>query len=208
MNNYHIGCGYKIGKSWKNYDASPISLVDRIPLINKILKFNTRKFPNEIIYGNIIKKKLCENNTADNIFCSHMLEHVSFEEGKKVLKNIYEMLKSNGVFRLVVPSLDARIDKYQITKDGNLFMESLGCVNKNENSNLINKLRFLLGNSRHKWMYDEKSLYNEIKKVGFKQIRKCYFGDSGIDIFSEVEEIERFNESDGEYPALAFHCIK
>ena len=208
MNNYHIGCGYKIGKSWKNYDVSPVALVDKIPLINKILKFNPIKFPNEIIYGNIVKKKFCENNTADNIFCSHMLEHISFEDGKKVLNKIYEMLKPNGVFRIVVPSLDARINEYQITKDGNLFMESLSCVNKNENSNLINKLRFLFGNSRHKWMYDEKSLYNEIKKVGFKQIRKCYFGDSGIDIFSEVEEMDRFNENDKKYQALAFHCIK
>ena len=36
--NINIGCAYTIGKSWKNYDVSPVALVDKIPLINKILK--------------------------------------------------------------------------------------------------------------------------------------------------------------------------
>ena len=29
-----------------------------------------------------------------------------------MLKNIYDMLKPNGVLRIIVPSLEARIDRY------------------------------------------------------------------------------------------------
>ena len=86
MKNYHIGCGYTIGKSWLNYDSSPIAFVDQIPIINKIIRINKSKFPKGILYGNIVKKKLCIDNSADNIYCSHVLEHVSYLDAKKILK--------------------------------------------------------------------------------------------------------------------------
>ena len=40
------------------------------------------------------------------------------------------------------------------------------------------------------------------------KIRDFEFGDSGLDIFSEVEDKGRFVESNGELKAIAFHCIK
>lgn len=208
MKNYHIGCGYTIGKSWLNYDSSPIAFIDQIPILNQIIKLNKSKFPKGIIYGNIIKKKLCNDNSADNIYCSHVLEHVSYSDAKKMLKNIYDMLKKGGIFRIVVPSLDARIKKYNENKDANEFMESLGCVTKNENSNFIDKLRFFFGGSRHRWMYDEKSLYNELKTAGFNNIKNCDYGDSGIEIFSEVESEDRFFGDGKSIRELSFHCIK
>jgi SAM-dependent methyltransferase len=207
MKNYHIGCGFKIGKSWLNYDSSLLAIIDQIPLLNLILNFNDKKFPKNIKYGNIVKKNLCEDNEADNIFCSHVLEHVSLVDGKKMLKNIYKMLKPGGVFRIVVPSLESRIIRYNKDKDADLFMESLGCVNKNENYNFLRKLRFYFGGSRHRWMFDNKSLHYELKISGFKNIRECEFGDSGISIFDEVEEKDRFIEG-GELKASAFHCVK
>ena len=208
MNNYHIGCGYSIGKNWLNYDSSPIAYLDQIPIINKIIRINKLKFPKGILYGNIAKKKLCENNTADNIYCSHVLEHASYLDAKKILKNIYDMLKKNGVLRIVVPSLNSRIENYNIDNDANKFMESLGCVNKNENSDIISKLRFLFGGSRHRWMYDENSLKNELNNVGFSNIRRCEFGDSNTEIFSEVENEDRFYSDSNKLRELSFHCVK
>ena len=165
MRNYHIGCGYTIGKSWINYDSSLIALLDKFPFLNLFFRFNKEKFPEEIKYGNIVKNKLCDNNLADNIYCSHVLEHVSLYDGKKILKNIYDMLKPNGVLRIIVPSLESRIDKYNKSKDANQFMESLGCVNKNENKSIFEKLRFLFGGARHKWMYDKNSLLEELTEA-------------------------------------------
>ena len=125
-----------------------------------------------------------------------------------MLKNIYDMLKKDGILRIVVPSLEARIENYRENNDANIFMESLGCVSKNENSNLLNKLRFLFGGSRHRWMYDKKSLYNELKIAGFNNVRSCDYGDSGLDIFSEVEDEDRFYSDNKNIKELAFHCIK
>ena len=208
--NFHIGCSYTIGKNWLNYDNSLIALLDRIPILKSLNKLNTRKFPKDIKYGNIVKNLLCEENTADNIYCSHVLEHVSLNNGKKMLKNIYKMLKIGGTFRIIVPSLEARVERYIQNKDANSFIKSLNFVNDDKNENFITKLRFLLGGSRHKWMFDKSSLLNELIDAGFEKsnIRECKFGDSDIDVFSEVEEEGRFIESNGELKAVAFNCIK
>ena len=208
MKNYHIGCGYKVGLNWINFDSSPVAFIDNLPFINKILKINKLKFPKGIKYGNIVKKPLCTENSADNIYSSHVLEHVSYVDAKKMLRNIYYMLKKNGVFRIVVPSLKSRIDEYNIDKDANKFLDSLGCFNKNENKNLISKLRFFFGGARHKWMYDEISLKRELELIGFREIRKCELGDSGLSIFSEVENKDRFFFNNGKTQELSFHCTK
>jgi len=208
--NLHIGCGFKVGKNWTNYDNSPIAILDKIPILRILNKLNNRKFPKEIKYGNIVKRLFCEENTVDNIYCSHVLEHVSLNDGKKMLRNIYMMLKKDGILRIIVPSLEARIEKYIQNKDAHSFMQSLGCVNAHENENFYKKLRFFFGGSRHRWMFDKNSLFNELKNAGFdsNKIRECEFGDSGLDIFKEVEEEGRFVESNGELKAVAFHCIK
>lgn len=207
MKNYHIGCGYTIGKSWINIDSSPIAFFDQLLFLRKIFNFNKKRFSKGIIFGDITKKPLCEIGTVDNIYCSHVLEHVSYEDGKKMIQNIYSMLKKGGVLRIIVPSLEARIQRYNKDNDANNFIKSLGICNENENKSLLTKLRFLLGNSRHKWMYDKKSLLDELNKVNFSFIRECEFNDSGLEIFSEIEDRNRFIDGKN-LRALCFHCEK
>ena len=59
-------------------------------------------------------------------------------------------------------------------------------------------------------MFDKNSLYDELRDAGFNnnKIRECEFGDSGLDIFSEVEDEDIIVESNGELKAVAFHCVK
>ncbi len=205
--NIHIGCGYTVGTNWKNYDATPTARIEKIPLLKKIIKINQRIFPKEVIYGDITKKPLCPPNGADNIFCSHTLEHMSYEEMKISLSHIYTMLKPNGCFRLIVPSLESKIEKYLKNKDANNFIESIGMGEKNKKKNILDKIRSILGHSKHLWMYDYKSMSKELEMAKFKNINKCKFGDSKIKIFEEVEEEGRFVDNDG-MPEICIQCTK
>jgi hypothetical protein len=90
--NIHIGCEFKIGKNWKNYDISVTAQIEKIPLLRKFIKINRLPYPKEVIYGDISKKPLCKNNQADNIYCSHALEHMTKEDMRKALKNIHFMV--------------------------------------------------------------------------------------------------------------------
>tara|TARA_Y100000748_G_C15348196_1_gene430770 strand:+ start:118 stop:738 length:621 start_codon:yes stop_codon:yes gene_type:complete len=205
--NIHIGCAYTIGKSWKNYDATPTAVLEKIPLIGKIIKINQKRFPRELIYGDITRKLLSPKNEAQNIFCSHVLEHLSNDEMKNALNNIYQMLKPNGCFRLIVPNLENRVKKYIDDKDANNFIEKLGMGQKNINNNIFSKIKSLFGNTKHLWMYDYDSLSLELSKVGFINIRNCNFGDSQIEVFSEIEEKNRFIDDNG-MPEICIECTK
>jgi predicted SAM-dependent methyltransferase len=204
--NIHIGCEHKIGKNWKNYDISYVAVFEKFPIIGKLVKINSKRYPSEILYGDICKSILCEENAADNIFCSHTLEHMPKENMILALKNIYKMIKKNGCFRLVIPNLKARVEHYTKTKDADQFIEAIGMGQRYSPNNILDKLRGLFGNSLHKWMYDEQSMTNYLSEVGFRNIKKCEFNDSGIEAFSEVEDLHRF--IDGDFKEVALQCTK
>ena len=205
--NIHIGCGYTVGKSWKNYDVTPTARFEKIPLLNKIIKINENTFPKEVIFGDITKDILCAPNEADNIFCSHTLEHMAFEEMKTALSNIYTMLKPGGCFRLIVPSLETKIEKYIKNKDANNFIKDIGMGEKEKPKKFLSKIRHLFGNSRHLWMYDTRSMSKELENKNFKNIDVCKFGDSNIKAFEEVEEQGRFVDNEN-LPEVCIQCTK
>ena len=106
--NINIGCAYTAGKSWKNYDCTPTSRIEKFPIIGKFININEKRFPKEVMYGDIVKGPLTDLEQGENIFCSHAFEHLPLESMRKALLNIYLMLKKNGTFRLIVPSLERR----------------------------------------------------------------------------------------------------
>ena len=57
--------------------------------------------------------------------------------------------------------------------------------------------RELLGNSRHLWMWDYKSLARELNRVGFTNIRRAWFGDASDAAFRAVEEESRWESALG-----------
>jgi|694.fasta_scaffold52823_2 predicted SAM-dependent methyltransferase len=204
--NIHIGCEHKIGKSWKNYDVSYVAILEKLPIVGKLLNINRKRYPQEVLYGDISKRMLCEENAADNIFCSHTLEHMPKENMIFALKNIYKMLKQNGCFRLIVPDLKARAENYVKTNDADQFIETIGMGHKKSANHFLEKLRGLFGNSLHKWMYDERSMKRYLLEAGFKNIKSCSFNDSNIEVFSEVEDLHRF--IDGDFKEVALQCTK
>lgn len=67
---------------------------------------------------------------------------------------------------------------------------------------LKEKLYSTFGNSHHLWMWDQYSLENELKNIGFSSVRKCEYYDSENKDFAFVEDVSRFNG------AIAFETIK
>jgi len=51
-----------------------------------------------------------------------------------------------------------------------------------------------LGNSAHLWMWDFKSLAQELHGSGFVDIRRALFGDSSEPMFRKVEDSERWQD--------------
>lgn len=47
-----------------------------------------------------------KDDSADFLFAEHLLEHVTPQQGYKFLLEAYRILKSGGVFRIIVPDID------------------------------------------------------------------------------------------------------
>ena len=62
---------------------------------------------------------------------------------------------------------------------------------------IIGFVKEWLAGNNHLWMYDYSSLSTELNKVGFHNIRRANFGDSGIEAFNDVENLERWTSELG-----------
>lgn len=203
------GCGLSAPKEWTNFDISPTLRIQNIPILGPIFKdrLNTI-FPKNALYGNIIKGLPVNDNSCDGLYCSHTLEHISLNDFRKALINSYKILKPGGIFRCVVPDLELAARTYINDYDKGNHSSSLNFMNStllgiNERPRGFKGfISSFLGNANHLWMWDKKSLSEELKKVGFKEIRVCEFNDSEDTMFKHVEDLTRFQN------AVSIECRK
>ena len=206
MNRYvQYGCGFTAPATWINYDASPTLRFERLPLLGKFYTRNSQRFPANVLYGDIVAGLAEKPDSCDGVYCSHVLEHLCYNDFITALKNTYAILKPGGIFRGVVPDLKAAVTDYLESNSPSPASElmrntMLGIETRSKGVGGV--FKNLYGNSKHLWMWDFESLKYELEKVGFKNIRPCKFGDSTNKNFSSVEEESRF------YKAAAFECSK
>lgn len=199
------GCGFDAPSGWINYDASPTLFFERIPLLGRLYTKNKKRFPKNVIWGDIASGLPHGDGTIDGIFCSHILEHLSLEDCRKALRNTHRYLKHESIFRLVLPDLGFAIRQY--TNDpspeaARRFMETTLLGAAQRPGFLWRIAENVFGNSKHLWMWDEKALVAELSAAGFQKIRRAKFRDSHDPKFQEVENQERFTN------CLALEAIK
>ncbi|CAB1274468.1 class I SAM-dependent methyltransferase [Candidatus Nitrosacidococcus tergens] len=200
----HYGCALTAPKEWINFDVSPTLRIQKIPIIGKLLKKRLNiNFPSNVRYGNIIKGLPIRNNSCDGVYCSHTLE-----DFRKAIRNSYQILKEGGTFRCVVPDLEQAARSYITKLDDGDINASLGFFDntllgwKTRPKDLKGILRRFVGNSNHLWMWDQYSLSEELKNVGFREVRFCEFNDCEDEMFKLVEDHSRFIN------AVAIECKK
>ena len=201
------GCGFTAPEGWVNYDASPTLRFERLPLLGGLYTRNKQRFPSNVKYGDVVKGLPEQPDSCDAVYCSHILEHLSYNDFLVAIKNTYKILKPGGTFRGVVPDLKAAVMHYidqfdALEAPANELMNDTMLGIDNRPKSIGAQVKNAYGNSKHLWMWDYKSLAFELKKVGFTAIRSCVFGDSPDEMFKHVEEESRF------YNAAAFDCKK
>ena len=166
---------------------------------------NKSRFPKSVEYGDIVTGLPLPDDSCKVMYCSHVLEHLSLEGFRKALKNTYAKLQHGGIFRLVLPDLEFEIKQYfaDHSCDAALsFMRTTSLGQEVEERNLKNFLISWLGNSAHLWMWDYKSIEQELINAGFVDIRRAYFGDSSDEMIDRVEDESRWDN------CLGAVCVK
>ena len=103
--------------------------------------------------------KKFNKNSVELIYCSHMLEHLTFKEADRAIHRWFDVLKKGGTLRLAVPDMEAVFAHYFYWKDLKLLYSALW------------------GSQRHEFDYhrngwDEQTLSEKLKEVGFSEVRR------------------------------------
>lgn len=191
------GCGLTTPKEWVNYDISPTLLISKVPIIGNILsrKNIIPDWPSNVKYGNIIKGLPEPDNSCDAIYCSHVLEHLSLEDFRVSIRETQRLLVKNGTFRFVLPDLEKITLDYihsDKTEASLTFMKNLYLGQEKREKGFKGLIKYMFENSSHRWMWDYKSIENELKNAGFHKIRRADYGDSSDRMFKLVETEERW----------------
>lgn len=201
-----FGCGLCAPTQWLNFDASPTLRLQKLPVVGKYVPAGPfGKFPLNVAYGDIVKGLPISDNSVELLYCSHVLEHLSLSEFRTALQNCHRVLRPNGIFRLVVPDLEFMARHYvnsTATEAALEFMQETYLGKKERQRSFAAFLKEWLGGSHHLWMWDYKSLANELNQVGFTDIRRAFYGNSGTALFDQVEDPERWEK------ALGIQCRK
>lgn len=189
------GCGWCAPEGWRNFDASLRLRIERIPLLGRLCTRNRPRFPDNVEYGDIVKGLPVAERTCDGVYCSHVLEHLSLTDFRTALINTWEILKPGGVFRLVVPDLEHMVEKYindPTESAAHALMTDTGLGSERRERGFWSFMVAWMGNSKHLWMWDFRSIAAELENAGFASIRRARFGDCPDAAFSEVEDRARW----------------
>ena len=158
------------------------------------LKLFSKEWNNDIFIHDLRKPLPWKSNNVDIIYSSHTLEHLTKEQGKKILKECHRILKKDGILRIIVPDLRKIVDNYisgEIQADE--FFDKLGVINDYEGNKLKSRLACLFG-FPHRCMYDDEGLLTVLEDAGFKGELRNPFESEIVDI-SAIELDSRTKNS-------------
>jgi predicted SAM-dependent methyltransferase len=207
----HLGCGLKTPEDWINLDGSWNAWLAKYPTVRKVLKTldvlpaSIMDIPwNPDIFIHDVRKPLpFHDNSICAIYASHLLEHLYLEEGKRLLKECFRILKPSGILRMVVPDLRAIVLEYLDEKPPDGSSDETEALSRADRLNKSLSLRSQKPPSEnvfyrtysalkdfhsHKWMYDADSLIRYFKWADFVEVLEMQFGRSRIEGIAKIEE--------------------
>lgn len=195
-----FGCGLTAPLAWRNFDAGPAFWLEKNMPFTKswLVSHGYPDYPSNIEYGDVIKGLPVAPGSADAVYCSHVLEHLTLEEFRTALRNVYTYLCPGGTFRLVVPDLEFLIREYIASDDpyaASRFMRESLLGIQSQPAGARKYARSFFGRSAHLWMWDEKNIAAELAAAGFVDIRRAHFGDEPG--FEDVESMGRWENTLG-----------
>jgi len=154
----NIGCGPNVLNDFINLDYMWLPRVDVVWDITKGIPF--------------------ESNHFSGVYSEHCLEHLSYQQGKFVLTEIFRLLQPSGVFRLVVPDAGLYLQIYHQQMNGENESFPYGQTAHNIDEKRITSMMVVNSIFRghgHLYAYDYQTLKVLLESQGFTDIKKETF---------------------------------
>jgi predicted SAM-dependent methyltransferase len=187
----NLGCGIDSSDGWVGIDAGfSHFLIKKVPKFMAKIVFNkftmNKNYSFKEYYEKVNSIKFIHHdilfgipfgdNIVPNIYSSHFLEHLTFDQAKNLLKECFRVLQKDGIIRICVPSLDKIVKeiKEAIVEYDQGKIEDIQKYVTSEHSGYVSSF------SHHRKMYNFIELKKSLKTVGFKNIREFQFKKGNI----------------------------
>ena len=188
----HVGCGHHVIDGWLNTDYD-----SKLPAVMHLdVK---QRFP-------------FQNETFDYIFSEHVIEHISYGDGVKMLSEFFRVLKKSGKLRISTPDLAFLVDLTRPDKSdlqrayikwaANTFIP--GAPDDNEVFVINNFVR----SWGHTFIYDEKTLRRAMTSAGFRDITKFDQHISNDPALRNLEDEKHLPAGFLRLESLSLECTK
>lgn len=148
-----------------------------------------------VMYLNATKKFPFRKNTFDYIISEHLLEHLSIEDAKKMLKECFRILKKGGKIRISTPDIKFIISLYNKNKNNSYYIKKITNRFLKDIYGTDYRPLFIINNAfynwEHKFLYDEEFLREILKKTGFNDVKRELYGESRDKNLNMVEAHEK-----------------
>ncbi len=165
----HLGCGDVRLDGWVNLDLGLRSEADLHVDLRGGLPLRPR--------------------SVSRIYSEHLLEHLSLEDGQRLLGDCFCSLQDNGVMRIAMPDLRRLVDSYLGQWRDQDWLDNPGYSHIDTASHMMNVSFRYWG---HQYLYDLEDLTLRISAAGFSQIRSRAWGESD---FPDLCKLERRPDS-------------
>ena len=111
------------------------------------------------------------NESFDGVFCEHVIEHFSLEDGRKLAREVSRILRFGGCFRVVVPDAELIMRRYFDAPDELVERRGAGEATPMEVVNMCFRQRY-----EHQFLYDWSTMEKMLLSAGFETVSRAAFG--------------------------------
>lgn len=106
----------------------------------------------------------------DGVFCEHVMEHFSLEDGERLAREVYRILRVGGCFRVVVPDAELVLRRYF---DAPTEMVARRCPGEATPMEAVNQ--YFRQRHEHQFLYDWITMEKMLLRVGFEAVSRSDF---------------------------------
>ena len=166
--------------------------------------------PAAVIFLDVTRRFPFGDSSFDYIYSEHVIEHVPYEAGRRMLSECARVLRPGGRIRIATPDL-ARLVRLYEDRD-HLSAEQEAYVRWITSTFLVDPKQttvpFVLNNAFRAWghafLFDEESLRSALVESGFGGIRRHLPRESSD---PELKELENHSRVVGNLELYAFETI-
>jgi predicted SAM-dependent methyltransferase len=188
----HLGGGEHVQPGWLNTDLHDFRRKDAVVYLDA-----RRPFP-------------LPEASFDFVFSEHMLEHLTYAEGRRCLRECFRVLRPGGRIRVATPSLEQLAHLYD-ADTGDVQRRyvrwALDSFVPEADAELPG---FVLNNFMHAWghrfVYDRQTLRHALEAEGFVDVEEQRVGESGEPALAGLERHLSAEPEFNEYETLVLEA--